>query len=153
MLSRGVAGLSRARALQAAIPTRPPKTSNCTERAGNPAFRLAEFRLPASECAAPASYAPQVRFLRRPRIDTDQVADRWQPRLYARLIALGLLVAYAIGFVLENRKAVHVHFVLISAHVSLVWLILLALGVGLLGGILLAQLERRRRRRSNQSSE
>jgi uncharacterized integral membrane protein len=94
-----------------------------------------------------------VRFLRRPRIDTDEVADRWQPRLYARLIALGLLVAYAIGFVLENRKAVHVHFVLISAHVSLVWLILLALGVGLLGGILLAQLERRRRRRSNQSSE
>jgi uncharacterized integral membrane protein len=116
-----------------------------------PAFPLAEF--PLSECAAPASYAPQVRFLRRPRIDTDEVADRWQPRLYVRLIALGLLVAYAIGFVLENRKAVHVHFVLISAHVSLVWLILLALGVGLLGGILLAQLERRRRRRSNQPSE
>jgi len=54
--------------------------------------------------------------------------------------------------VLENRKQVHVHFVLTSAHVSLVWLILLALGVGVLGGILLGQLERRRRRRSNQSS-
>jgi uncharacterized protein YneF (UPF0154 family) len=93
-----------------------------------------------------------VRLLRRHRIDTGEVADRWQPRLYLRLIVLGLLVAYAIGFVLENRKQVHVHFVLTSAHVSLVWLILLALGVGLLGGILLAQLERRRRRRSNQSS-
>ena len=91
--------------------------------------------------------------LRRPRIDTDEVSDRWQPRLYLRLIVLGLLVAYAIAFVLENRGAVRVHFVLTSAHVSLVWLILLALGVGLLGGIMLAQLERRRRRRAHQVPE
>jgi uncharacterized integral membrane protein len=87
--------------------------------------------------------------LRRPRIDTGEVSDRWQPRLYLRLILLGLLVAYAIGFVLENRTQVNVHFVLGTARLSLVWLILLALGVGLLGGILLAQLERRRRRRSH----
>jgi uncharacterized integral membrane protein len=93
-----------------------------------------------------------VRFPRRPRIDTDEVADRWQPRLYARLIVLGLLIAYAIAFILENRKQVSVHFVLVTARVSLVWLILLALGVGLVGGILLAQLERRRRRRSHEPS-
>jgi uncharacterized integral membrane protein len=95
-----------------------------------------------------------VRIPRRPRIDTDEVADRWQPRLYARLIVLGLLVAYAIAFVLENRTSVKVHFVLTKTHVSLVWLILLALAVGLLAGILLAQLERRgrRRRRSHESS-
>ncbi len=94
-----------------------------------------------------------MRFLRRPRIDTSEVADRWQPRLYARLLILGLLVAYAIAFILENRSQVRVHFVLATASVSLVWLILLALGVGLLGGILLAQLERRRRRRSHQFPE
>jgi uncharacterized integral membrane protein len=94
-----------------------------------------------------------VRFPRRPRIDTGEVSDRWQPRLYLRLILLGLLVAYAIAFILENRKQVNVHFVLATASVSLVWLILLALGVGLLGGILLAQLERRRRRRSHQTPE
>jgi uncharacterized integral membrane protein len=94
-----------------------------------------------------------VRIPRRPRIDTDEVADRWQPRLYVRLIALGLLLAYAIAFVLENRKQVSVHFVLATARVSLVWLILLALGVGLLGGVLLAQLERRRRRRSRKAPE
>ena len=91
--------------------------------------------------------------VRRPRIDTDEVSDRWQPRLYVRLIVLGLLVAYAIGFVLENRTQVNVHFVLVTAQVSLVWLILLALGVGVLGGILLGQLERRRRRRSHQVPE
>jgi uncharacterized integral membrane protein len=93
-----------------------------------------------------------VRF-RRPRIDADEVADRWQPRLYLRLILLGLLVAYAIGFVLENRTQVNVHFVLGTARVSLVWLILLALGVGVLCGILVGQLERRRRRRSHQPAE
>jgi hypothetical protein len=48
---------------------------------------------------------------------------------------------------------VHVHFVLGTARVSLVWVILLVLGVGLIGGILLAQLERRRRRRSNKAPE
>ena len=94
-----------------------------------------------------------MRRLRRPRIDTGEVSDRWQPRLYLRLIVLGLLIAWAIAFVLENRKRVNVHFVLATAGVSLVWVILLALGVGLLGGILLAQLERRRRRRSNQAPE
>lgn len=94
-----------------------------------------------------------MRRLRRPRIDTGEVSDRWQPRLYLRLIVLGLLVAFAIAFILENRKRVNVHFVLATASVSLVWLILLALGVGLLGGILLAQLERRRRRRSHQAPD
>jgi uncharacterized integral membrane protein len=91
--------------------------------------------------------------VRRPRIDTNEVSDRWQPRLYLRLIVLGLLIAYAIAFVLENRTQVNVHFVLATTRVSLVWLILLALGVGVLGGILLGQLERRRRRRSHQVSE
>ena len=94
-----------------------------------------------------------MRVLRRPRIDTGEVSDRWQPRLYLRLLVLGLLVAYAIAFILENRTQVNIHFVLATARVSLVWLILLALGVGLLGGILLAQLERRRRRRSHQAPE
>jgi uncharacterized integral membrane protein len=91
--------------------------------------------------------------LRRPRIDTQEVGDRWQPRLYVRLLALVLLGAYAIGFILENGKQVSVHFVFVTARVSLVWLILVALAVGLLGGILLAQLERRRRRRSHQTAE
>jgi uncharacterized integral membrane protein len=91
--------------------------------------------------------------LRRPRINTNEVSDRWQPRLYLRLIVLGLLAAWAIAFILENRTQVNIHFVLATASVSLVWVILLALGVGLLVGILLAQLERRRRRRSHQTPE
>ena len=84
--------------------------------------------------------------LRRPSIDTGELQENWQPKLYARLVALVLLAAYAIAFVLENRKSVKLHFVLATASVSLVWLILLSLVIGLVGGILLAQLERRRRR-------
>jgi uncharacterized integral membrane protein len=83
--------------------------------------------------------------LRRP--NTDQLNENWQPRLYGRMIVLVVLVAYAIAFVLENRKQVNLHFVFATAAVSLVWLILLSLAIGLVGGILLAQLERRRRRR------
>jgi uncharacterized integral membrane protein len=89
-----------------------------------------------------------VRILRR----------RHQPRnprarFYTRLIVLALLVAYAVAFVLENGKSVSVHFVFATAHVSLVWVLLLALAVGLLGGILLAQLERRRHRAAHEAPE
>jgi uncharacterized integral membrane protein len=88
-----------------------------------------------------------VHLPRRKRVDTGEINENWQPRLYGRLIALGLLIAYAIAFVLENRTGVHVHFVFATASVSLVWLILLAVGIGVAAGILLAQLDRRRRRR------
>ena len=87
-----------------------------------------------------------MRFRRRPSIDTEELQENWQPKLYARLIALVLLAAYAVAFVLENKKSVHLHFVFATASVSLVWLILLSLVIGLVGGILAAQLERRRRR-------
>jgi len=89
-----------------------------------------------------------MRFRRAPRIDTEQLNENWQPKLYGRLLVLVLLVAYVIAFVIENRKSVNLHFVFATASVSLVWLILLSLAIGLVGGILLAQLERRRRRRA-----
>ena len=88
-----------------------------------------------------------MRFRRAPRIDTEQLNENWQPKLYGRLLVLVLLVAYVIAFVIENKKSVNLHFVFATASVSLVWLILLSLAIGLVGGILLAQLERRRRRR------
>ena len=89
-----------------------------------------------------------MRFLRRKKVESDRhIQENWQPRLYGRLILLALLIAYAIAFVLENSKHVNVHFVFATASVSLVWLILLSNAIGLLGGVLLAQLERRRRRR------
>jgi uncharacterized integral membrane protein len=90
-----------------------------------------------------------VRLRRRPSVDTQELQENWQPKLYLRLAAIVLLAAYAIAFVLENRNTVHVHFVFVTASVSLVWLILLCLAVGFVVGILLSQLERRRRRRGS----
>ena len=89
-----------------------------------------------------------MRFRRRPSLDTGELQENWQPKLYARLAILILLAAYVIAFVLENRKSVSMHFVFATAKVSLVWLILLSLTVGFIVGILLSQLERRRRRRA-----
>ena len=90
-----------------------------------------------------------MRFLRR--VDREEL-QHWQPRLWLRLVGLLLLAAYVIAFVLENRKSVGLHFVFATAHVSLIWLILLSVGLGFLGGVLLSQLARRRSRRADSAS-
>ena len=83
---------------------------------------------------------------RRPDVDTQELHETFQPRLWAVLVGLALIVAYVIAFVLENRKAVHLHFVFATARVSLIWLILLSVVIGILAGMLLSQLYRRRHR-------
>jgi uncharacterized integral membrane protein len=72
---------------------------------------------------------------------------QWQPRLYVAIVLLALLIAYSIAFVLENDKDISVHFVLATARTSLIWVILLSVALGLLLGVLVSQLYRRRRRR------
>jgi uncharacterized integral membrane protein len=83
----------------------------------------------------------------RRKIDTDELQETFQPRLWVTLIVLGLLGAYLVAFVAENNKQINVHFVLGTARVSLIWVILLTLVIGVLGGLLLSQLYRRRIRR------
>jgi uncharacterized integral membrane protein len=78
------------------------------------------------------------------RFDEERIRE-FQPRLWAKLILLVLIGAYVIAFVIENSKKVHLHFVLITATVSLIWLILLSVAIGIVGGVLLSQLYRRRR--------
>jgi uncharacterized integral membrane protein len=67
--------------------------------------------------------------------------------LFAKLLLLVAIVAYATAFVLENRKQVSLHFVFATSRVSLIWLILLSIALGLLPGVLAIELYRRRRRR------
>jgi uncharacterized integral membrane protein len=62
------------------------------------------------------------------------------------VVALALIVAYVVAFVVENDQKVNVHFVFFTAHTSVIWLILLSIAIGLAAGMLLAQLTRRRRR-------
>jgi uncharacterized integral membrane protein len=87
-----------------------------------------------------------MRFFRR-RHPGGELED-WQPRLYAALIGLVLILAYVIAFIAKNNDRISIDFVLFSAHTSLIWLIILLLAIGFLGGVLLSQLYRRRRRLS-----
>src|SRR5919197_6763455 len=82
----------------------------------------------------------KLRRRRAPREET------WQARLYLKLLVLLAAVAYAAAFVIENHRETEVHFVFNTTRVSLIWVILLSLAIGVLGGVLLSQLYRRRRR-------
>jgi uncharacterized integral membrane protein len=82
----------------------------------------------------------------RPRGLSEEQVRELHPRFWAKLLGLLVIAIYAIAFVLENRKGVHLHFVLFTAKVSLIWLILLSIAIGLIAGALLHQLNRRRRR-------
>jgi uncharacterized integral membrane protein len=84
--------------------------------------------------------------VRRPRINESRLFYVW-------LVLLALLTAYVVAFILENGNSVSVDFVFGAQRVSLIWVILLSLAVGLVGGLLLATLERRRRLRSRQRRE
>ena len=78
----------------------------------------------------------------------------WQPRLWLTLALLILLGAYVIAFVTANTDQARVNFIFGEARTSLIWVILLSLLVGLVGGVLLSQLHRRRYgSRSEESTE
>ena len=70
----------------------------------------------------------------------------FQPGLWSRLIGIGVIALYALLFVVLNTKHVKVSFVFASTNVSLIWVILLSLAVGVTLGVLLSQLHRRRQR-------
>jgi uncharacterized integral membrane protein len=65
---------------------------------------------------------------------------------WAKLVAFLFVLGYAIAFVVDNDKTIPIDFVFATAHVSLIWTILLLLGVGVAGGALLSALYRHRRR-------
>ena len=76
-----------------------------------------------------------------------ETRETFQPRLWLIVGGLAPLMAYVVAFIAQNNKSVTVHFVLVSAKTSVIWLILLSLAIGLIGGVLLSQLERRRGRK------
>jgi uncharacterized integral membrane protein len=67
--------------------------------------------------------------------------------LWFKLAVLLAALAYVIAFVVENTDEIDIDFVFATANVHLIWEILLLLAIGLIGGVLLSQLYRRRARR------
>jgi uncharacterized integral membrane protein len=74
----------------------------------------------------------------------DGSVEDWQPRLWAIVIALGLIVVWVLAFVVKNSDKVKIDFVVFSTNASLIWLVIILLGAGFLGGLLSSQLYRRR---------
>jgi len=85
--------------------------------------------------------------MRRGRPSDGQV-EQWQPRLWAILLGLLAILVYLIAFVVKNDNRIEIDFVFFDSTVSLIWEIVLMLGIGVLGGVLLSQLYRRQRRRA-----
>jgi uncharacterized integral membrane protein len=83
----------------------------------------------------------------------DEFDRSWQPRLWITLGLLILIGAYLIAFVVGNDQEASVDFVFAQARTSLIWVILLSLLAGLVGGVLLSQLHRRRQRRNEARME
>ena len=73
-------------------------------------------------------------------------AETWQPKLWVVLVGLLLVVGYLFAFAVLNDEQVGVDFVFGTATTSLIWVILLSLVLGLVAGVLLSQLYRRRGR-------
>jgi uncharacterized integral membrane protein len=93
---------------------------------------------------APAESLPDERPHDEPPREEKPVRES---SLYLKLLLLLAGTAYAIAFVLQNNEQVDVDFVFAKTQISLTWVILISLAIGLLGGVLLSQLYRRRRRR------
>lgn len=72
-------------------------------------------------------------------------ADEWQARLWAIVVGLFLIALYVIAFIVKNDDQIEIDFVLFTSRVSLIWEIVFILALGLLGGVLLSQVYRRRR--------
>jgi uncharacterized integral membrane protein len=97
----------------------------------------------------PASSGPPTAPAAAPPAEPKGKEDRpstWQPLLYLKIGLLLLAIGYSIAFVVENSKEINVHFVFATAKVRLIWEILLLLAIGVVGGVLLSQLYRHRRR-------
>jgi uncharacterized integral membrane protein len=75
----------------------------------------------------------------------------FQPGLWVRLIVLAAAVVYLILFVVLNAKTVKVRWVFATTRVSLIWVIVLSLLLGIVLGVLASQLRhfRSRRRRAS----
>ena len=105
---------------------------------------------PASGPPPPAATPPPVPPAPRPTapepVPAEDQPSTWQVGLYLKIGLLLFAIAYSIAFVAQNTDRIKIDFVFWTANVRLIWEILLLLALGLVGGVLLSQLYRHRRR-------
>jgi uncharacterized integral membrane protein len=66
-----------------------------------------------------------------------EVREGPEQRRYITLALVALLVLYVVGLIIANAKSVSISFVLGSASISLLWLIILCVGMGMVIGWIL----------------
>lgn len=66
---------------------------------------------------------------------------------WVQLGAIGIVALYTLFFIVLNTHRAKVSFVFASTRISVIWVILLSLAVGIVLGVLLSRLNRRRQRR------
>jgi uncharacterized integral membrane protein len=74
-----------------------------------------------------------------------RLRDAPEQRVYVLVGILAVIALYLVGFVASNTKSVKVSFVLFSTSASLIWVILISLILGVVAGVALTGLVRRRR--------
>jgi uncharacterized integral membrane protein len=79
-------------------------------------------------------------------LEEEDRPSTWQPLLYTKIVLLLVVIGYSVAFVVQNTDQIRIDFVFATAKVRLIWTMLLLLAIGLIGGILLSQLYRHRRR-------
>jgi uncharacterized integral membrane protein len=67
--------------------------------------------------------------------------------LWTRLVPIGVVSVYLILFIAFNTRPAKVDFVFSSTRISTIFLVLLPLGIGIVLGVLLSQLDRHSKRR------
>jgi uncharacterized integral membrane protein len=88
--------------------------------------------------------------LRRHRDRVERARRDPDTRVWVRVAALVAIAAYLVAFIIENSKQRPLHFVFATARISLDWLILLCVAIGIVIGVLASQLAHRRRARRAQ---
>ncbi len=78
---------------------------------------------------------------------------RAEGRRWTIVAVLALVVAYLIAFAVENTTTVPIHWVFGTTRTSFIWALFLTLAFGIVIGLLLPQLYRRRRRRRGQRAQ
>jgi len=103
---------------------------------------------PASSVERPGPSAPAAPAPRPPAapVEEEDQPSTFQPWLYLKIGLLLIVIAYAIGFVVKNTRQIKIDFVFGDANVRVIWTILLLLAIGMVGGMLVSQLYRHRRR-------
>ncbi len=98
-----------------------------------------------SEAAVSAAIAEQKQDIAQAKQELSEEEHRSPVRFWLKVAALLFAIGYSVAFVVGNAKSIKIDFVFGTAHVTLIWSVLLLLVIGFVAGVLGSHLYRQRR--------